>query len=121
MDRWRIFDSTRGPDPIGVVDVDWAKNVPESSYVKNLSGETEHKGVVQDFLERFANRTGEIQSSMHFTTTDGRQLGRELWEDRLPRVVEAPAGDLDTEVYRLLSEDNFDEWLRANSKTKKAQ
>ena len=123
VDRWQIFHAKKPDSPVGVVDVDWSSGSPTSTYIENMSP-ADHKGVVKDFMEKFADRTGELNSSMEFSPTKGRYLGQELWEDRLKNVVEV-SDDPDLVVYRMLSDEKFAEWLKHNpdalKPTKKAQ
>lgn len=112
VDRWHIFDQKKPEEPVGLVDVDWSSNTPTSSFIENKSP-VDHKGIVSAFMEKFANRTGQLDSSMEFSPTKGRFLGKELWEDKLPNVIEH-AEDPDMVVYKMLSEDNFAEWLKHN-------
>lgn len=123
IDRWHIFDAKKPDEPVGLVDVDWSSNTPTSTFIENKSPR-DHKGIVSSFMEQFVERTGQLDSSMEFAPKNGRFLGKELWEDKLPRVIEH-GDDSDWLVYKMLSEDNFAEWLKANPQAlqavKKAQ
>ncbi len=129
-DTWAIYDAAKNQNapsrtlsreakPIGIVEIDWSKGSPVSYYYENFS-KGEHKGIVQSFLTKFVDRVGEVSSSMNYKATKTRPgdaarfRGKEMWENNLPNAVQVEGDKPGEHFYRMLSDDKFKKWMKAN-------